>query len=458
MDPALPRRSLRDSALVKLIAVGALILALLIPLGMVRSLISERAARRAEAAAEVASSWAPAQRLSGPMLAVPYLWRTKDAKGKVTVDTLWAEFFPDNLEVSGRVLPERRQRGIFSTVVYRAELDVAGNFLPEFGDWQIPPQDVLWQKAILSIGLSDLRGVEKNVALSWRGQEVHLVPGIYERRLWSSGLQAPVVPEPGKASDFSFSFVLRGSGGLSFVPVGRDTVVHLGSTWPDPSFGGAFLPNSRTVTEKGFEATWQIPYLARPYSQRWKEEAGELVAPAAAVEASSFGVELFLAADHYQKTERSVKYAVLFLVLTFVTFFLFEVLSPISLHPVQYLLVGCALCIFYLLLLSLSEHVRFAIAYAAGAAATVLTISGYALAVLRARSRAFLLALLLSALYGYLYVLLQAEDYALLLGSVGLFVILAAVMFLTRRIDWGNWRDAETRTISATPGPLETES
>jgi inner membrane protein len=452
MEATLPRRSLRDSALVKLIAIGILILALLIPLGMVRSLISERAARRDEAAVEVASSWAPAQRLSGPMLAVPYLWRTKDSKGKITVDTRWAEFFPDHLEVSGRVLPERRQRGIFSTVVYRAELDVAGNFLPDLADWQIPNQDVLWQKAILSIGLSDLRGVEKNVALSWRGGEVQLVPGTYERRLWSSGLQAPVVLQPGQAADFAFSFVLRGSGGLSFVPVGRDTVVHLSSTWADPSFGGAFLPSSRTVTDKGFEATWQIPYLARPYSQRWQEDAGELVAPAATVAASSFGVELFLAADHYQKTERSVKYAVLFLVLTFVTFFLFEVLSPIALHPVQYLLVGCALCVFYLLLLSLSEHLRFVLAYAAGATATILTISGYALTVLRARRRAVLLALLLTALYGYLYVLLQAEDYALLLGSVGLFVILAAVMFLTRRIDWGNWRGQGVARPAAAEG------
>jgi inner membrane protein len=190
------------------------------------------------------------------------------------------------------------------------------------------------------------------------------------------------------------------------------------------------------VRGTGFEALWKVSWFGRSYPQQWRtDEAGE-VASADALNGSAFGVELLVPVDAYQKTERARKYGVLFLLLTFLTFFLYEQFNPFSLHPVQYLLVGSALCLFYLLLLSVSEHLPFGLSYLMASAATVLLIGGYSMAILRGALRALLMTVVLGALYGYLYVLLQLEDYALLLGSVGLFVILALVMYLTRRIDW----------------------
>jgi inner membrane protein len=194
------------------------------------------------------------------------------------------------------------------------------------------------------------------------------------------------------------------------------------------------------VSGTGFDAAWNVSWFGRSYPQQWREAEAEEMASAAAIDASAFGVKLEVPVDAYQKTERSVKYGVLFLVLTFLTFFLYEVFSAVSLHPLQYFLVGSALCIFYLLLLSISEHVPFGISYLVAASATVLLIGGYSVAVLRGRLRALLMTLVLGVLYGYLFVLLQLEDYALLMGSLGLFAILALVMFLTRRIDWGSPR------------------
>lgn len=183
-------------------------------------------------------------------------------------------------------------------------------------------------------------------------------------------------------------------------------------------------------------ATWSVPYFGRSYPQQWLEAERERLVPESALNESAFGVDLYLPVDVYQKTERSVKYGMLFLVLTFLAFFLFEVFSPVSLHPMHYLLVGSALCLFYVLLLSISEHISFGNAYAIASAGIIALISGYSFTILRGRRRAFAMSGMLVLLYSYLYVLLQAEDYALLLGSIGLFVILAAVMYLTRKVDW----------------------
>ena len=439
------KRRLRDSTGFKMLALGGLVILLLIPLGMVRSLISEREGRRAQAAGEVAATWGKSQLLGGPVLTVPYRQHATDDKGKEQVWISYARFLPARLKVDGRVIPERRNRGIFEAVVYRADLRWTGAFRrPSFAGWAIAPQDILWNSAYLSVGVPDLRGIRSSVGIDWEGRTLQFQPGGGEEGLWSSGLRVPVPGlEAGKETDFfgfAFDLGINGSKALQFLPLGQQTMVDLHSTWPSPSFSGAFLPESRKVTGMGFDARWNLSWFGRSYPQRWLREEAEKLAPQAALEGSAFGVELFLPVDAYQKTERSVKYGVLFLVLTFLTFFLYEVFSAVSLHPLQYFLVGSALCLFYLLLLSISEHVPFGISYLAAASATVLLIGGYSVAVLRGRLRALLMTLVLGVLYGYLFVLLQLEDYALLMGSLGLFAILALVMFLTRRIDWGSPR------------------
>jgi inner membrane protein len=442
-DPVQPeKRRLRDSTFFKLMAVGGLVFILLIPLGMVDSLISERQNRRSEVATEVAASWGNGQVLSGPVLTVPFREFSRDAKGKI--DNTWtsyARFLPETLDIDGVIEPERRNRGIFEAAVYRADLRWKGTFRrPDLSAYKVQPEDILWEDAWISLGIPDLRGIRSGVGLTWGSRTLQLEPGGKEEGLWDTGLKTRV-PDLKAGQEraiyvFAFEVGLNGSSTLQFIPLGKQTRVSLKSDWPSPSFTGAFLPESRRVSGTGFEALWNVSWFGRSYPQQWRINEAETVAPRPALESSAFGVELFMPVDSYQKTERSVKYGVLFLLLTFLTFFLYEVFNPFSLHPIQYLLVGSAICLFYLLLLSLSEHLPFGLAYTIGAAATVLLIGGYSAAILRGALRALLMSAVLGGLYGYLYVLLQLEDYALLLGSVGLFLILALVMYLTRKIDW----------------------
>jgi inner membrane protein len=466
-NPAMPRRSFRDSVVWKLFVIGVLILILLIPLAMVRSLISERQERHDEAAQELAATWGSEQTIGGPLLSVPYQIHVQDDKGKESILVETAHFLPDSLRVDGQMKPERRSRGIFEVVLYRAELHLTGTFgRPDFGDLHVAPEDVLWQDAFLTVGVPDMRGIRRAVPMQWGSRKLQLAPGGTDAGVWGAGLRVAIpdlaADQPGDVHAFAFDLGINGSGRLMFLPFGKETTVSLRSTWADPSFVGAFLPESRQVGAGGFQSSWSVSYFGRPYPQRWlKEDVArftaqrpgggdpELVWPKgeyrgkspqpqvwSMLDDSAFGVELLLPVDIYQKTERSVKYAVLFLLLTFVTFFLYEIFSPFALHPMQYLLVGSGLCIFYLLLLSISEHAPFGFAYLVASAATVLLIGGYSAAILRGKVRALLMSAILGLLYGYLYILLQAEDYALILGSIGLFLILALIMYVTRRLDW----------------------
>jgi inner membrane protein len=451
------KRRLRDSTAVKLVVIGILVLVLLIPLGMVESLVHERERRGAEVTAEVAASWGWPQVIAGPVLTVPYRWHEKGDKGRITTWTTVAHFLPETLKVGGRISPERLHRGIFEAVVYRADLQVSGTFVrPSFVEWGVAPEDVLWDQAYLSVGVPDLRGIRSGIGLAWGDRQLQFAPGGAEEGFWNSGLRVAVpglqAGKQGEVSAFSFHLAVNGSRQLRFLPFGKQTTVALVSTWPSPSFGGAFLPVGRRVTGTGFKARWAVSWFGRSFPQQWRHRDADTLAQKSTLDASAFGVDLLLPVDSYQKTERSVKYGVLFLLLTFLTFFLYEVFNPFSLHPVQYLLVGAALCLFYLLLLSISEHAPFGLSYLAASSATVLLIGGYSIAILRGALRALLLMVVLGVLYGYLYVLLKLEDYALLLGSAGLFVILALVMYLTRRIDWSSARRNRETAAPAVAG------
>jgi inner membrane protein len=225
---------------------------------------------------------------------------------------------------------------------------------------------------------------------------------------------------------------MGGSSRLVVVPAGDETVVSLSSPWPDPSFDGAWLPGQRQVGAGGFDATWRVLNLARNFPSHWTDRQVD----ERRLSASAFGVSFLSPVDTYRTNERAVKYQLLFLGLTFLCFTLIELLAALRVHPVQYLLVGLALCLFYLLLLSLSEQIGFSRAYPIAAAAVVVLVTAYVRSVLATPARALVIGGFLSALYGFLYVLLQIQDYALLVGSAGLFAVLGAVMWLTRRVDW----------------------
>jgi inner membrane protein len=436
------RRTLRDSVLFKMIVTGLLILALWIPLLMVKGTIRERSERRDSVVAEIGRTWGSAQVVGGPVLTVPYLVRSKDEKGNITMWTQLAHFLPEAIKLDGRLSPELRKRGIYEVPVYRVEnLHGSGSFLkPSFMEWRVAPNDILWDQAYLSLGISDVRGIRKEVRMVWANRALLLSPGGGVAGLWTTGLRVPIsglgrLPETERLP-FAFDLSFQGSQSLQFLPLGKQTSVSLSSSWKDPSFMGGFLPDDRVLSAKGFTSTWSVPYYGRSYPQQWLESQREQLVTDRAVMESAFGVSLYMPVDVYQKTERSVKYGMLFLLLTFLAFFLFEVFSPVSLHPMHYLLVGAALCLFYLLLLSVSEQIPFWMAYAAASVAIILLISGYSLAILKGKRRALTMSGMLALLYSYLYVLLQAEDYALLLGSLGLLAILATVMFLTRKVDW----------------------
>jgi inner membrane protein len=448
----------RNAVGLKLLLVGFLILVLLVPLGMVRSTLRERLLRHDAAVAEIAQSWGRAQRLLGPVLVVPFTYVTEsetvtaDGRRSRTSRTISAEafFLPDKLAVDGELDPSARSRGIYTTDVYGAKLRIAGRFAaPEFAFTNIAAPDVQWSRARVGFALSDLRGTRETLVLKWNGADVPLEPGA---RIdgFGAGLHAPVkLAADGQAVEFSLELTLNGSGGLTVVPLGRQTDVRVASTWPDPGFTGSFLPVRREIGPEGFKATWQVSHYGRDFPQAWAT-AGSVPPPAAsAVEASAFGVNLVHTVTAYRTVERAIKYGVLFLALVFTTFFLFEALSEVRLGALNYLLVGAALCLFYLGLLSLSEFVGFTAAYAGAAGASVLLIGLYSRSVLRRTRRALLVGGMLGGVYAYLYFVLQMEDFALLAGTGTLFVLLAAVMYATRRLDGERTENVET----APPAP-----
>lgn len=426
------RARLRESVMLKLFVTVLLALLLLIPTAMIESLIHERQYTRSEAVNEISNKWGGVQTLTGPVLTIPYRVRGPvDSKGRASTSRIeYASFLPADLKIAGTLAPEIRYRGIFEAVLYTAKLNFSGSFRPSFEQWDISPEDVIWKEATISLGIPDMKGIRESVSLRWDGATHPFQPGVLRAGLFESGITAHL---PDSSADtlhtFAIDLSLNGSSAINFLPLGERTSVELRSTWGNPSFVGTFLPTDRQVTAEGFTAKWNVLDMNRNYPQQWRGVAPD-------VAGTEFGVSLMVPVDSYQQSMRSVKYAGLFIALTFLSFFLIEMTNRLRLHPIQYLLVGSALVIFYLLLLSLSEYLDFGLSYAAGATATVLLVTFYVASATRSMKIAAVMFAVLTLLYGYLYVLLQLQDYSLLLGSLGLFLILAAVMFITRKLDW----------------------
>jgi inner membrane protein len=431
-------KSLRSSHLVKVLLIGLLILLLQIPIFKIRGIIKEREQTREEAVNEVTAKWGASQSLIGPTIVVPYVNRSLPADNRRQQPSRsqveYATFLPELLKISGKIETDLRYRGIFEIPVYRMSLDLSGRFSrPDFSEWTIEPNDILWDRAYLSLRVADARAMTKAPVVSWNKERLDFLPSAGESGGNQQGIHVKLSNcLNGENFDFSFPLELNGSIGAFFAPFGRDTEVHITSNWHSPSFQGTWLPVERSVNEGGFEATWNIPFLSRNYPQKWQFWSDL----ENAVSSSLFGVNMISPVDHYRMAERSVKYQILFLALTFATLWLFEVLIKIRIHPIQYLLTGAGMCLFYLLELSLAEHIGFVLAYTIASAAIVILITSYSAAVLKTARRAIVVGLVVTLLYIYLYVLLMIQDYALLVGSIGLFVVLATIMFLTRKVDW----------------------
>lgn len=431
-NPPEPSFFQRFGSSLKGIVIFFLMLALLIPTSMVESLIYEREGRQGEAINEVSSKWGLRQTISGPILALPYEQILRSTDGKETYkETKYAYFLPDALKVNGLVNPEKRHRGIFDVVLYGSRLTLEGAFSQPALQKMIPDgASVLWDKAVLVLGIPDLRGLEDQVSLQWDNQPSMFDPGIPVSGLAESGIHVPVSLQSGETHPFKIELALKGSGTLFFTPVGKVTEVKITSPWADPSFTGAFLPDEKTVSTAGFEASWKVLNLNRNYPQQWTSEQNIGFGD------SAFGVDFLLPVDNYQKSTRSVKYAILFIGLTFLTVFFIEMGQSRRVHPFQYALIGLALVIFYTLLVSISEHLSFNLSYLIAALMTIGLTGLYARSLFQSTRMALFIIGTLTVLYGFLFVVLQQQDYALLIGSLGLFAILAVVMYVSRRINW----------------------
>ncbi len=401
---------------------------------MVQDLIRERELRMDDAINEVSSKWGGPQTLAGPVLSIPYNRYTKDEKDHIIRTIEYAHFLPEEINIESKINPEMRYRGIYEVVVYNSANEVKGHFKnPDFTELSIADNDIIWKDAFLSLGISDMRGIKENILIKWNGISYSMNPGIETKDVLESGvsMRIPVNSSDSIGQGFSFSFGLKlnGSRQLNFVPVGKENIVKASSSWGTPSFDGNFLPDERNITTTGFDAKWKVLHLNRNYPQQWKGNSQRIAD-------SEFGVTLLLPVDEYQKTTRSAKYAVMFIALTFLIFFFVEILNKKRIHPVQYLLVGLALCIFYTLLLSLSEHLGFGWSYIIASISVILLITFYISAILKEKRLTLITGLLLSLLYGFIYTIIQLEDYALLMGSIGLFLVLSIIMFLSRKIKW----------------------
>ncbi len=435
-------RWIKNSVTLKLLTIGILILILLIPSSMIQSIIRERESLSMSTIYEVSSKWAEEQTISGPVISIPLIYEYQNKVKKEGSDEMEIVVYkqvksltllPKDLYISGNVSPRKLRRGIYEIVVYESSLQVKGNFDLNLNIDEVGLKEIQWDKASISIGMSDLRGIKEGIRFNIGKETYTVLPGSKNNVLPSGVSLQPKNLKEGEIMDFSFDLNLQGSQNLSFLPMGGVTEVKINSGWTSPSFNGSFLPDERSVTDNGFEATWKVLQLNRNYAQSWIGAIDIM-----RLNESRFGVDLILPLDDYQKSMRSAKYAVMTLALTFLVFFLVEILNNRKIHPLQYTLVGLGLCLFYVLLVSISEHSNFNFAYAISTTAIVMMISLYSLTILKRKKTTLTLTGILIAIYGFVFVTLQLADYALLLGSVGLTIILGLTMYFTRKIDWYN--------------------
>ncbi|MHA6162481.1 cell envelope integrity protein CreD [Pseudomonas sichuanensis] len=428
----------------KLGTIAVLILLLLIPLFMIGGLIDERQSLRDDVLRDIARSSSFEQQISGPMVVVPYRkyerrWIEKDGQSVQETYTLNGNlyFLPETMDADIGVETELRARGIYQARLFHAKGSIKGRFkLPERWGIDKDYDDYRFDKPYLVVGISDIRGIESGLELKFDEQQLAFEAGTGLDWM-RAGVHVPLPQLDGqqaRAFDYGFDIALQGTGQLHVLPVGRSSSVAMRANWPHPSFIGSYLPTRRDIDDTGFTAHWQTSFFAT----NLEDALDQCVSPQTCnvFLGTTFGVSFVDPVDQYLKSERAIKYALLFIALTFAGFFLFEVLKGLSVHPVQYILVGVALAFFYLLLLSLSEHLGFGLAYGLSASGCVLLIGFYLAHVLRSLGRGVGFAAGLAALYAMLYGLLSAEDYALLMGSLLCFGLLGVFMVLTRRLDW----------------------
>lgn len=441
----------KTSITARMLMVGFLTLVLLIPLWFVQSLIAERQYRQQDVVEEINKKWGQEVLVYGPILKVPYkTYKEKyvtnsDTKTRVTEieeNLKYAYFLPATLDIKSTVTPETKSLGMYEAAVHKSDINITGSF--EALDWssqEIAPEDILWEKAQLVLQTSNIKGVSDEMKLKINDGQYSFTTQFDKHHsslsknslytLETAALKAKDTPKESPVT-FSMNLNFNGSQSIRFVPLGKVSDIEITSNWHTNHYNGDYLPQEIIDLENsGQKAIWKVLDINRPFPQEYFGFEPQLTEYAV-------GVDFLIPVDEYQKSDRASKYGFLVIGLTFLIFFLIQTLSKINIHLFQYLMIGLALIMFYTLLISISEHSSFLKAYLIAGISVVLLITLYSKSILKGWKFPLFITTSLSALYGFIYVIIQLENYALLVGSIGLFVILALVMFASRKIEWHN--------------------
>jgi inner membrane protein len=432
----------------KMIMVGLLTLVLLIPLEFVKNLITERSQRQEEVITEINDKWGESVFLYGPILKVPYTYyeetvsineKTKETVKQRKAYINYAYFFPEELKVKSNVSTKVLNRNNYESVVFSSKMKFEGNYIhPDFSSKNIANEDIIWNKATILIQTTNLKSIKDEVKINFGNTNLTFEP-VYNSNskntteaLETGYIDLSKILNQGKTA-FRFDISYNGSQQIKMVPIGKTTEVNMQSNWASPSFTGNFFPDDKTkkISDNGFVANWKILHINRAFSQQTFDNLPDLSQYA-------FGVDFVIPVNQYQQNERASKYGFLVIGLTFLIFFLIQSISKIKIHIFQYTMIGLALIMFYTLLISITEHSSFMKAYVIAGLAVITLITLYSISILKNRKFPMFIAASLGSLYTFLYVIIQLENYALIVGSIGLFVILAAVMYFSRKIDWSN--------------------
>jgi inner membrane protein len=415
------------SLTLKLALICLLSLVLLIPLFWISHTIDGRERYYKQSVDTIAESWAGSQTIVGPFLLVPYM-DNADKKPTLRHHII----LPAALDAKVKIQPEVRHRGIFEVVVYQTLIHLKGDF-KKLMENAPGDRNYFWNQAKLILHISDLKGIQSlNFLAQGKDQPVKQGTDVLSNHLKGIHIDPRLATGEG-GYDFDISLNLRGTDALTFLPIGKDTRVDMNSPWQDPSFTGQFLPTSREITPEGFQASWHIPYLARSIPESFDTDNVDLNK---LVSSDAFGVRLLKAANHYVMAERAIKYFYMFILYTFIAFFLFEAVKKTRIHIFQYALTGCSLLCFFVLLTAFAEHLSFTVSYLIASAAIIAQISLYTFKMIRELVERCVFVSIFIGLYGCLFLILHLEDYAFLIGAVGLFGVLSLTMYYTRNVNW----------------------
>lgn len=445
--PASENFGFLQSTTAKMIMVAMLVLVLLIPLEYVKNLIDERSERKKEVVNEITELWGEDVHFYGPVLRIPYKSYLETASVNTTTNTTeikrttliqYAYFFPEQLKNTSKIDKNTAlKRGLYNNAVFTAKMQFSGHFIqPDFEKLQIKTEDVIWEKASIVVKTTNLKSIKSDLDLQLNNQ-VFVFESKAQTDKFYGELETNLFDyrslENEQKLQFSFDMTYNGSNSVKFIPIGKTTTINMDSDWESPSFEGPFAANtdSKTISNKGFHADWKVLHINRPFSQQHLETLPNL-------NEFLFGVKLIETVDQYQQNERAAKYGFLVIALTFLVFFLIQSVSKIVIHIFQYSMIGVALIMFYTLLISITEHSSFALAYLIASVAVIVMIVWYSFSILKNKKFPLFIGLALTSLYTFLFVIIQLENYALLVGSIGLFLILGAVMYCSRKIDWKN--------------------